>query len=151
MTSFVALRTGLLIRRRFATSACRYFTTASTRMQMSEINEESKCVPCEGIGAALSSEEATEKMKLIKGWSISDDSKSITKKLKLKNFASALDYINRIGQVAEGQGHHPDLHITGYQYVQIDLMTHALAGLTDNDFIMAVCIDALPVELSKKP
>jgi len=118
---------------------------------MQDITPQSKCVPCEGIGSALSRSEVDERMKLVSGWLLSDDAKMISKKLKTKNFVTALEYLNRIGEVAEGQGHHPDLHVTGYQHVQIDLQTHALGGLTDNDFIMAVSIDALPVALSKKP
>jgi 4a-hydroxytetrahydrobiopterin dehydratase len=57
----------------------------------------------------------------------------------------------RIGRVADAEGHHPDLRLSGYNLVEIELWTHALGGVTENDVIMAVKIDTLPVELSRAP
>ena len=56
---------------------------------------------------------------------------------------------NAIGKIAEAEGHHPDLHLTGYRNVAVELSTHAVSGLTENDFILAAKIDKLPVELKK--
>ena len=60
---------------------------------------------------------------------------------------AALTFFNKIGQIAEEQDHHPDLHLTGYRNVAIEIWTHAVGGLTENDFILAAKIDALPVTL----
>jgi 4a-hydroxytetrahydrobiopterin dehydratase len=62
---------------------------------------------------------------------------------------AALDFFNRIGAIAEAEDHHPDLHVVGYRNVTIELWTHAVNGLTENDFILAAKIDQLPVELKK--
>ena len=64
-------------------------------------------------------------------------------------FAVALDFFQRVGQIAEVEDHHPDLHLVGYRNVAIELWTHAVGGLTENDFILAAKIDQLPVELKK--
>ena len=61
----------------------------------------------------------------------------------------ALDFFRRIGQIAEDEDHHPDLHLTGYRNVAIELSTHALGGLSENDFILAAKIDQLPVALKQ--
>ena len=63
---------------------------------------------------------------------------------------AAVDLINRIAKIAESENHHPDLHVTSYRNLKIDLSTHALGGLTENDFILAAKINALPKELKKK-
>ena len=76
-------------------------------------------------------------------WSLADDAKMISRKVGLKNFLEAMDLLNRIGEVAESEGHHPDLHLTGYRNVRIDLTTHAIGGLSENDFIVAAKIDQL--------
>ncbi len=63
----------------------------------------------------------------------------------MKDFAAALDFFHRVGQVAEAEDHHPDLHLTGYRNVAIELSTHAVDGLTENDFILAAKIDQIHV------
>ena len=61
----------------------------------------------------------------------------------------ALEFFERVGQVAEQEDHHPDLHLVGYRNVTIEIWTHAVNGLSENDFILAAKIDQLPVELKK--
>jgi 4a-hydroxytetrahydrobiopterin dehydratase len=61
----------------------------------------------------------------------------------------AMDFLNRIAQVAETEGHHPDLHLTNWNRVRVELWTHALDGLTENDFILAMKVDALAEQRSK--
>ena len=69
----------------------------------------------------------------------------------MKDFKAAVAFVNSIASVAEAEGHHPDLHLTGYRKLRVDLATHAVGGLTENDFILAAKIDRLPKELKKKP
>jgi 4a-hydroxytetrahydrobiopterin dehydratase len=80
-------------------------------------------------------------------WQLTADGRAIRREWRVKDFAAALDFFNRVGQIAEAQDHHPDLHLTGYRQVAIELSTHAAKGLTENDFILAAKIDRLPVEL----
>ena len=75
------------------------------------------------------------------------DGKRLRREWRVKNFVTALDFFNRVGQIAEAEGHHPDLHLVGYRNVTIELWTHAIGGLSENDFILAAKIDQLPVEL----
>jgi len=67
----------------------------------------------------------------------------------VKDFVSGLAFFEKVGKLAEEEGHHPDLHLTGYRNVALELSTHAVGGLTENDFIVAAKIDLLPVELKK--
>jgi 4a-hydroxytetrahydrobiopterin dehydratase len=83
------------------------------------------------------------------GWTLSADGKRIRREWRAKDFSTALDFFDRIGEIAEEQDHHPDLHLTGYRNVAVELATHAIGGLSENDFILAAKIDQLPVELKK--
>ena len=76
-------------------------------------------------------------------WTLDTDAKMISRKVGLKNFVEAMELLNKIADVAESEGHHPDLHLTGYRNVRIDLTTHAIGGLSENDFIVAAKIDQL--------
>jgi 4a-hydroxytetrahydrobiopterin dehydratase len=90
-----------------------------------------------------------EYLAAVPGWKLGADGKSIRREWRLKDFATALGFFNRIGRIAEEQDHHPDLHLTGYRNVAIELSTHAIGGLSENDFILAAKIDELPVESKK--
>jgi 4a-hydroxytetrahydrobiopterin dehydratase len=105
------------------------------------------CVPCEGIGQPLSKEGAEKLLKELPGWELSADAKNISRQLKLKNFMAAVKLIGRIAEIAEAEDHHPDIHLTGYRNLRVDLSTHALKGLSENDFIVAAKINELPLEL----
>ena len=102
-----------------------------------------KCLPCEGIGKAMTQGEIAESLKNVSGWTLGLDGKSIERSLVLKNFIQAVDMINLIKNIAEEQGHHPDLHLTGYKNLKVVLYTHALGGVTENDFIVAAKISKL--------
>lgn len=102
-----------------------------------------KCVPCEGIGRAMTPDEVRAESASVPAWGVSKDWKKISRHVEMSDFRSALAYINAIGDVAEVQGHHPDLAIREYNKVTVELWTHALDGLSSNDFIMAKEIDAL--------
>ena len=79
----------------------------------------------------------------VKDWTLSIDAKKISKKFEFKNFIEALSFVNKVGAVAESEGHHPDIHLLDYKFVNIDLSTHAIKGLSQNDFIVAAKINAI--------
>mmetsp|Transcript_1527 Transcript_1527/g.2747 ORF Transcript_1527/g.2747 Transcript_1527/m.2747 type:complete len:88 (-) Transcript_1527:60-323(-) len=81
-------------------------------------------------------------MVLVPQWSLECNGTKIVRNLKLKNFTKAIQIVNQIANIAESENHHPDLHLTSYRYLSIELWTHKVNGLSDNDFIMAVKIDA---------
>eukprot|EP01138_Halocafeteria_seosinensis_P015038 gb/GECG01015350.1/.p1 GENE.gb/GECG01015350.1/~~gb/GECG01015350.1/.p1 ORF type:complete len:137 (+),score=21.82 gb/GECG01015350.1/:1-411(+) len=122
---------------------------------MSEPLHAQKCSPCvgkEGSELELLPGEQIEhyKQQICPSWELMDDGKAIERKFVAKNFQCALDAVNKYGQVAEEAGHHPDLSIYGYRNVSVKLSTHALGGLTDNDFIVAAKLDRQPVTYSPK-
>ena len=106
-----------------------------------------QCVPCEGGVPALSKKEALRYLKDLKGWTLSEDEKGIRSEFFMKDFMAAIELINRIAQLAEKEDHHPDIHLTGYRKLVIKLSTHAINGLSENDFILAAKIDKLPKKL----
>jgi len=107
------------------------------------------CVPCEGGVPALSPQQVQTYLGGLPSWKLTGDGKSIRREWRVQDFETALDFFRRVGEVAEAEGHHPDLHLTGYRNVAIEMTTHALGGLSENDFILAAKIDRLPVELKK--
>src|SRR5258706_9918581 len=94
-----------------------------------------KCVSCEGGVAMLTPGEAKTMLKEVPGWMISTDGKILKRHFKFDDFAQALDFTNKIGAIAESEGHHPDLKV-GWGYVEVELWTHAIGGLHENDFIV---------------
>jgi 4a-hydroxytetrahydrobiopterin dehydratase len=101
-----------------------------------------KCVACEGDVPPLNKVEAEVLAKQTPGWSVSEDAKELRREFKFKNFAQALAFTNKVGDIAESEGHHPDIEM-GWGYVRIKLTTHAIKGLSENDFIVAAKIDLL--------
>ena len=87
--------------------------------------------------------------KLPDGWHLSDDGKMIYREYVMKDFMASIDLINRIARVAQGLNHHPDIHLTGYRKLRIELTTHDAGGLSENDFIAAGKINHLPLELKR--
>lgn len=106
-----------------------------------------KCEPCEGKTKPLTRDEANGYLKDVLGWQLTEDARGIYREFTVKNFMVAVGFINKIAAIAEGEDHHPDIHLTGYRNLRIDLSTHAISGLSENDFIVAAKINALPVEL----
>ncbi len=102
-----------------------------------------KCLPCEGGVPAIAPDQATDYIKATPEWTMADDGKLISRKVNCKHFVEAMELLNRIAAVAESEQHHPDLHLTGYRKVRIDLTTHAIGGLSENDFIVAAKIDEI--------
>jgi 4a-hydroxytetrahydrobiopterin dehydratase len=106
-----------------------------------------KCLPCEGGVAACSPHEAEEQLGKLQGWRLVHDGERIRKDWVVKNFMAGMDFFNQVATVAEAEGHHPDIHLEGYRNVSIELWTHAIGGLSENDFILAAKIDSLPIKL----
>lgn len=102
-----------------------------------------QCQPSEGIGRAFNLDEARSKIDSIPEWVLSADGKMISRAYVAKNFIEAVNFIGKIAEIAEDQSHHPDIHLTGYRNVKIDLSTHALNGLTENDLIVAAKINEI--------
>jgi 4a-hydroxytetrahydrobiopterin dehydratase len=101
-----------------------------------------KCVACEGDVPPLNKIEADVLIKQTPGWEVTDDAKWLKKEFKFKNFAEALAFTDKVGAVAESEGHHPDIEM-GWGYVRIALTTHAINGLSENDFIVAAKVNSL--------
>lgn len=101
-----------------------------------------KCQPCTGETPPLSKAQIEElKKQLTQDWEVIDD-KKIRHQFKLDSFASAIEFVNKIAKVAEAEDHHPDITIN-YKKVTIELTTHAIGGLSENDFIVAAKIEQL--------
>jgi 4a-hydroxytetrahydrobiopterin dehydratase len=81
------------------------------------------------------------------GWHLVKDGRRIRKEWVVKNFIAGMEFFNSVAKLAEDEGHHPDLHLEGYRDVAIELWTHAIGGLSENDFILAAKIDELPIAL----
>ena len=100
------------------------------------------CVPCKGGTEPLNMEQAVELLKQVPGWELSNDKKSINRKFTFEDFSEALDFVNKVGQIAENENHHPDIEF-GWGYVNIKSTTHAISGLSGNDFILAAKINTI--------
>ncbi len=101
------------------------------------------CVPCEGGVDPLTRAEFAPYLEIVKSWTVASDEKSIECNFKFKNFVQALEFVNRIGAIAESEGHHPDIFLHGWNKVRVTLSTHAIKGLSINDFVVASKIDLL--------
>lgn len=101
-----------------------------------------KCVPCEGGVPSLSEEEIMDFLTVVnQGW-IAKDNKKITRDFAFVNFTHTMNFVNEVARIAEEEGHHPVMHVH-YGKVEIELWTHAIDGLSENDFILAAKIDKL--------
>jgi len=109
---------------------------------MSELSAK-KCVPCEGGVAPLTAAAATALAGQIHGdWKIAADAKSVKRSYKFKDFYRTMSFVNAVAYIANVEDHHPDLEV-GYDHCHVTFSTHAIGGLSENDFICAAKIDAL--------
>jgi 4a-hydroxytetrahydrobiopterin dehydratase len=99
------------------------------------------CQACEKGTPPLDRTAADELLAQVPDWRIENG--MLTRDVKVKNFQEALGLVNRIGEVAEAEGHHPDICIHGWNRVRVDLITHSIGGLSENDFILAAKIGEL--------
>jgi len=93
----------------------------------------------------MTPEEMKPYLEEVKAWKLKDDTKKIERKFKFKDFKEALAFVNKIGEIAEQEGHHPDITFS-WGYVDVELSTHAIGGLSVNDFILAAKINKLQQE-----
>jgi 4a-hydroxytetrahydrobiopterin dehydratase len=93
--------------------------------------------------------EAEAQLAHLPGWRLTRDALRIRKDWIMKDFMAAIEFFNKVAELAQHEGHHPDLHLEGYRNVWIELWTHAVGGLSENDFVLAAKIDRLPVRLKK--
>ena len=108
---------------------------------------EKKCSACEGSEKPLSSLEIKNHLKAVADWNVGTDGKTISRTYIMKNFLAAMNFIQQIAAIAESENHHPDIHLVNYRQLRIDLSTHAIGGLSNNDFILAAKINRLTPEL----
>jgi 4a-hydroxytetrahydrobiopterin dehydratase len=103
-----------------------------------------RCVPCEGGTPPVQGEEFQRMLGQLDGWQLVEGAggSRIEKEYRFPDFRQALDFVNRLGEVAEEEGHHPDVYLT-WGKVRVALSTHSIGGLSDNDFILAAKADRL--------
>ena len=107
--------------------------------------KDKKCVPCEGGVIPFDISEIHKYQKKVDGWDISQDIKEkffLNKRFNFNNFIESQEFINKVGKISEDEGHHPDISF-GWGYAEIKITTHAIEGLSENDFILAAKIDQL--------
>jgi 4a-hydroxytetrahydrobiopterin dehydratase len=107
---------------------------------MSELSAQ-QCVPCRGGVPALTGDDIGPLLSQLEGWKVVDEH-HLTKLFSFPDFVQALALVNRVGELAEEQGHHPDIYLR-WGEVRIDIWTHKVDGLTQSDFILAAKIDEL--------
>jgi len=105
---------------------------------------EKHCVPCEGGVQPLTREQALSLMEQLQPrWRLDEDARAIRAEWKFRNFYHTMSFVNAVAHIANSEDHHPDLEI-GYGYCRVRFNTHAIGGLSENDFICAAKLDALP-------
>ena len=104
-----------------------------------------KCVPCEGGVVAFDISEIHKYQKKVDGWNVIKNKKNVyllEKKFTFKNFLESQSFVNEVGKISEQEGHHPDISF-GWGYAIINVTTHSIEGLSENDFILAAKIDKI--------
>ncbi|XP_047060857.1 pterin-4-alpha-carbinolamine dehydratase 2, mitochondrial [Lolium rigidum] len=143
---------------------CASSSTSVPHLEMSTSGKETaakvelstkSCVPCNSKDLhAMSEDSAKKSLEQVAGWELKPEGEilKLHRTWKVKNFVKGLEFFQLVAAIAEEEGHHPDLHLVGWNNVKIDVWTHSVRGLTDNDFILAAKINELKLEglLSKK-
>jgi 4a-hydroxytetrahydrobiopterin dehydratase len=107
---------------------------------------ERRCKPCEGKVAAYTAEQAKAELKQLSAdWRLIEDGKAIKREFALRDFYRTMSFVNALAHVANIEDHHPDLEV-GYNYCRVRYSTHAIGGLSENDFICAAKIDRIPTK-----
>lgn len=112
---------------------------------MSEDLSNKKCIPCEGGIPAFDIDQINNFLKKVDNWSAKEDEKDkfyLIKEFNFKNFVDSQDFVNKVGDLAEIEGHHPDISF-GWGYAKVKIYTHAIGGLAESDFILAAKIDKI--------
>lgn len=100
------------------------------------------CTPCKGGIPPLTQRQAEDLYGQVPGWDLRDDAHRIEREFKFRNFGEALRFVSQVGELAEAEGHHPDVSF-GWGYATVSLQTKKIKGLHENDFILAAKIDGL--------
>jgi 4a-hydroxytetrahydrobiopterin dehydratase len=100
------------------------------------------CIPCRGGIPPLEASAAKQLLAQAPSWTLMDDARRIERAFRFPNFKGAMEFVTKIGELAEAEGHHPDIHF-GWGYVTVSMHTHKIKGLHENDFIIAAKIDRL--------
>lgn len=108
---------------------------------MDELNQK-RCEPCEGGVDPLGRDQFEVCLEQLAQWTVRED-KFIEREFQFEDFVEALAWVNKVGDIAEDEGHHPDIYIHGWNKVKITLWTHAIGGLSINDFVVASKIDRI--------
>lgn len=116
-------------------------------LQSTEQLSSGKCLPCEGGVEPCAIDHSRRQLAALHDWQLDDAGKLIWREWKLRDFVQAMKLVNAAAKLAEQEQHHPDLHVTGYRHVRIELTTHAIGGLSENDFILAAKIDSAARDL----
>ena len=103
--------------------------------------QEKRCIPCEGGIPPLDATTISKYLKEVPGWNAVEN-KKLVREFKLKNFVESMEFVDCVAEIAEAEGHHPDIHIL-YNLVRFELTTHAIGGLSENDFILAAKINSV--------
>jgi 4a-hydroxytetrahydrobiopterin dehydratase len=93
---------------------------------------------------SLTPSEVAQRLPLVLGWQLVDDGKGIRFVERMQDFQTVIDFVVAVAKIAEEQQHHPDIQVRSYRTLQLDFSTHSIGGLTENDFIMAARVNALP-------
>ena len=102
------------------------------------------CVPCEGGTKPLAKEVAARMLAEVQGWELAPSAKSLSRQFIFVGFMDAMEFVSQVADIAEAEDHHPDIHIS-FNKVRLELSTHAIKGLSENDFIVAAKINTLPI------
>ena len=117
--------------------------TPTTQEELSQ----KRCAPCEGGVPPLAPDEAQALAQSVEGWVVEPEGRQISRSWTVKNFMAGIEFFNKVAALAEQEGHHPDLYLEGYRQVTVVLWTHAVGGLTENDFILAAKINQVQVQV----
>ena len=109
-----------------------------------------RCKACEGDVEKYTPAQVDAQLAALSGWRRTAAGTRIRKDWQVQNFTAGIEFFTKVAELAETEGHHPDLHLEGYRNVWIELWTHAIGGLSENDFILAAKIDRLPVRLRQQ-
>jgi len=93
--------------------------------------------------AKLSKDVVVKRLEALPGWEVNFEEERLVRSWRMRDFATAMQFLNQVAEIAEQLGHHPDLHLERYRHVRIEIWTHAVGGLTEKDFLLASHINGL--------